>query len=110
MDGPGAGHAALADRAFDHAQAIEEWLAARPMSPEPVDCRSLLVPPEELRLECAAAPAVGPVREAGLKLWRLFPDRVELLDRIVDIEFQRTKRSLMIASTTRWRSWPMLPC
>jgi hypothetical protein len=92
----GPGVRSPSDRAFDHAEAIESWLTWGPTSPEPLDRVSLLIPPGELLLERARA-----VRQwdqataAALRLWHLFPDRVDFLDRVVDVEFQRTTQGLM---------------
>jgi tetratricopeptide (TPR) repeat protein len=92
---PKPGVSSLDHRAFDHVAAIEDWLTLGPTPPDPCDRWSLLAPPWELRLELARATrAWEEARAAVLKLRRFFPERVEYLDDLVEIEFERTTGAL----------------
>jgi tetratricopeptide (TPR) repeat protein len=92
---PRPGVQALDHRAFDHAAAIENCLTLGPTPPDPGDRYSLLAPPWELQLELALGTQNWDrARAAVLRLRRLFPDRLEYLDKMVEIEFMRTTKSL----------------
>jgi hypothetical protein len=93
---PQPGVQALDQRAFDHVAAIEECMALRPEPASPGDRSSLLAPAWELRLKLArVARRWDDAREAIAKLRELFPERVEYLDLMVDVEVEQTMRSLV---------------
>ena len=87
----GPGVKTLDDRAFDHALVIRSFLNSGLTSLTGPQRSALLVPPLKLRLDLARnAKRWDEALEALEQLRAIDPDRAGHLDRIVEIEFQRT--------------------